>query len=71
MRKYYAVKRASDVPQFDTTGGDIVDEVRKKVVESPYEIECPTCKNRFMAKAGLNICPHCKDEVELQLNINF
>lgn len=36
-----------------------------------YDVECPHCHKNFDAQPGINICPHCRNEVNLNLDIKF
>lgn len=36
-----------------------------------YEVECPHCHSKFVARSGQNLCPHCHNAVSLDLDIKF
>lgn len=47
---------------------EIADE---ELRDSEYDIECPFCHKPFSAKEGLNTCPHCNEQVNLNLDIDI
>ncbi|MGX7394031.1 zinc ribbon domain-containing protein [Carnobacterium mobile] len=32
-----------------------------------FEVKCPNCGKQFKAKVGLNLCPHCKKEIDFKI----
>ena len=49
----------------------LLNSVRGSALKGTYDVDCPHCKKKFSAHSGLNRCPHCGEEVDLKLNINF
>lgn len=49
----------------------LLNSARNSVLLGTYDVICPHCKITFKAKNGTNICPNCKKNVNLKLNINF
>ncbi|TYS67021.1 hypothetical protein FZC76_15955 [Sutcliffiella horikoshii] len=39
-----------------------------KLRNSGVNRECPHCKKVITMKTGLNVCPYCKNKIDLQVN---
>lgn len=71
MAKKYNIGSKSDMRRFkrDLTK-DIQSMANKAIYNSKYSISCPNCHSQFQAKAGKNICPFCRESIDLQINID-
>lgn len=49
----------------------ILSEVSKNKDKIPVEIDCPECGKPYEAFAGLNTCPHCGAELDLDIKVDF
>lgn len=72
MGKTYNIGSKSDMHKFER---DIMASVKKQAANSlysqSYEIKCSNCGKSFSAYPGSNVCPYCRNSVELELNIDF
>lgn len=50
---------------------EILSNVSKNVGKIPIEVDCPECGKKYEAFAGLNTCPHCGTELNLDVDIDF
>ncbi len=50
---------------------EILSEVSRNKDKIPIEIDCPECGKQYEAFAGLNTCPHCGAEVNLDVKVDF
>ncbi|MCH5298117.1 MAG: hypothetical protein J1E85_10685 [Ruminococcus sp.] len=72
MTKKYNLSSKSDMRKFERDiKNSLLDSARNSVRQRTYDVICPHCKMPFKAKSGKNICPNCKNNVDLHLNINF
>lgn len=55
----------------DEIMSDIKDQLKESLLSDSYDVECPHCGKMFDAYPGNNICPHCENEVVLDLDINI
>ena len=47
-------------------------EIAKKQIEKrQYKATCPKCNSEITVSAGKNICPFCKHNFDVKLDINF
>lgn len=72
MSKTFNLGSASDMRRFER---ELMKSVQKEVTNSLhseyFDVQCPHCNCTFPARSGSNICPVCRNTVELNLNINF
>ena len=47
------------------------EAARKKVLNMNFETNCPHCHCLVTIPKGKSICPFCKKEIDLSVNINF
>lgn len=72
MTKTFNLNSKSDMNKFKNHLLDQVHDIAKNNLSSrTYDIECPKCKYSFSAIKGLNVCPYCQNEIDLQLEFNF
>jgi len=50
---------------------EILSQVSRNKDQIPIEIECPECGQKYEAFAGLNTCPHCGAQTDLDVKVNF
>ena len=50
---------------------DLKKQTGKTLKSNSYDIKCPHCEKVFSAKSGHNVCPHCRNDVTLNLDINL
>lgn len=50
---------------------EILSEVKKNIDKIPIEVECSECGKKYEAFAGLNTCPHCGAQLNLDVDVNF
>lgn len=75
----YCRKEVNTVSNFNSDLKKLLKESEKtaleeasKIIEGDtYDVECPYCNKEFEARQGKNICPHCEETVELNLEINL
>lgn len=68
----YNLNSNSDMRKFTKDlENSILDSARNSALKGTYDVDCPRCKKKFTAHSGLNVCPYCKEEIDLKLNINF
>ena len=46
-------------------------DIKNTYSKKSFDIQCPKCNQSFSAKKGFNICPNCKNEVNLELDFDF
>lgn len=72
MKKTYNLSSKSDVRRFSKDLKKLVlDNVREQALKQSVEIVCPHCKTEFSAYNGRNICPFCKQVIDLTMNLDF
>lgn len=68
----YNLNRASDMRKFQR---DIENAAKYKAAEaiskSAIPIECPFCRAKFEACAGVVLCPKCGEKIDLKINFKF
>lgn len=71
MPKFDLTKK-SDVKKLEKhLRNQAYDIARNELSTRTYEIACTKCNLRFHAKKGLNICPYCGNEINVELDFNF
>lgn len=72
MGKKYNISSKSDMRRFER---DLTNKVQSLATETlqkqTYDVTCPHCQATFGAQSGRNICPSCRNNVDLNLNIKF
>lgn len=72
MGKRYNISSSSDMRKFSRDlERSVMDMARNAVYDQSFSNECPHCKSTFNASSGMNICPFCRNQVDLKLNIKF
>ena len=64
---------------FESDMAKLLDEIKENTIEdakanvegNAFMVECPYCNKEFEAYKGKNICPHCKETVEVNLKFDF
>lgn len=44
-----------------------VQDVPKRILNSEHDYVCPKCGKKIVIKIGMNICPECNQEINLEL----
>lgn len=72
MARKYNLNSASDMRRFQK---DLTNQVESIAVNSLYQrsynITCPHCSAQISIPPGKSFCPVCRNEINLDLNINF
>ena len=72
MGKKYNIGSKSDMRRFERDLNKQVKSMAADAIQSQsYNVTCPHCSSSFRAHAGKNVCPACRNTVDLSLNINF
>ena len=72
MSKKYNISSSSDMRRFSRDLKKSVSDMARDAVNSmEFDIECPHCNSRVSMHSGLNICPFCRKEVQVNLNTDF
>lgn len=70
MARKYNLGKRSDMRRFERDlRNDVMEQARTAVLNKPVSIDCPNCHRPISVHAGSNVCPFCKQLVELNLNI--
>ncbi len=68
----YDINKKSDMNKLFTDFKKQGLEIAKNQINArQYKIECPQCKAKITVKSGSNICPFCKHNFDVKLDINF
>lgn len=69
MGKKYDLSHSSDMNRFlNDLNNSVVSMAHSAAYNMNYDIECPHCHNHFQASAGINFCPICQKQVDVNLN---
>lgn len=72
MAKKYNLGSSSDMRRLNRDlKKSVQDMARDAVVSMEFDVECPHCNSTVSMHSGLNICPICQKEVDVNLDINF
>lgn len=72
MGKKYNLSSSSDMRRFSRDlEKTIMDKALNAVDTMDFNIACPHCNSMVSMHSGLNICPFCHNEVNVELNTNF
>ena len=70
MAKNYDITSKSDMDRFTKDlMADIMDIATEEVRHMTYTVNCPVCGCELEAIPGHNTCPKCKEDIELNLEI--
>lgn len=70
MPRKYNLGSKSDMRRFERDlKKSVMDQAKSSIMHNTHEITCPNCGNKFNARIGSNICPHCKKSIDLQLDM--
>ncbi len=71
MGKKYNLSSSSDMRRFSR---DLEKKVTTMAMEKAstmsFQHACPHCMNMVAVHAGLNICPFCHKQINVELNFN-
>lgn len=72
MAKKFNLSSKSDMRKLEKSlMNDAKSMARKKAESMTFDVNCPHCSKPFKAHKGSNICPFCKNEVDMNLEFNF
>ena len=72
MGRTYNLGSSSDMKRFTRDlKKSVMNQARSAVYDMDFDVECPHCKSNFKAHSGMNFCPICRNQVNVNLNINF
>jgi len=72
MSKNYDLSKKSDMRNFQKDlEQTVLNRAKSSLSSKKINIKCPKCHNAITASAGSNICPFCKNEINLKLDIHF
>lgn len=72
MGKSYNLGSTSDMRRFSKDlEKNIMNKARNAVHDMDFDVECPHCKQHFQAHSGMNFCPFCQKQVDVNLDIQF
>lgn len=72
MAKTFNLNNKSDMNKFSKhLINQVHDAAKNNISARTFNVECPKCKNSFLAIKGINICPYCQNEIDLELEFNF
>ena len=49
---------------------DLMNSIRNEIESNGHEVECPKCHTTFMAYQGVNVCPSCKEKIDLRIEFD-
>ncbi len=72
MAKKYDIGSSSDMRRFtEDLQSTVMDKARQHVLTRNYDISCPHCKASVSVPVGKSVCPLCRKEINLNLDIHF
>ena len=72
MGNTYNLGNSSDMKRFSQVLEEsIMDFAKEAAYDMDFDVECPHCNKISTMHPGLNVCPFCKNEVNLELDIDF
>lgn len=72
MAKKYNLGSSSDMKRFQRDITNAAENmVRKAANDMEIEVECPNCHTRISAHSGMNFCPVCRQQIDVDLDIHF
>lgn len=67
--KHYKLNNKASMKRFEK---DLLNEAIKAAQNSTeFDIECPDCNKTFKAYNGLNTCPYCGKQVQLDVEVEL
>lgn len=48
---------------------EVMDAAREEIEEKGVEIDCPHCGKPITVFPGSNICPHCQNDINVNLDL--
>lgn len=76
MGRKYNLAKKSDMRRFvrdleKDVRNTAQEAVKKEAYNRKYDISCPHCQESISVPPGKSICPNCKKEITLTLDIDF
>lgn len=72
MKNTYKLSSKSDMKQFNK---DLEKRIKSAAIEEAmgrtYDVTCPTCGASVKVPTGKSLCPQCRKEIDLQLDIKI
>lgn len=72
MPKKFHLGKSSDMRKFQKTlENNMMDIARKSIENRKYETICPHCQAKIFVSSGKNLCPSCKNEIDVNLKLDI
>lgn len=72
MTKKYNISSKSDMRRFERDLSNKVQSMTYNTLQNrTYDVTCPHCHASIQVHPGKSMCPFCRKEIDLKLNINF
>ena len=72
MARTYDLFKKSDMNRLQRDlMSDIKGSVRKQAMSMKYDTTCPHCNRSIAVAAGGNICPFCRNGIDLNIKFDF
>ena len=72
MTKKYDISNKSDMRNLvRDIKSTAMNEIKEQVLNMSYPVTCPNCKAAVSIPPGLNYCPICRAEINLNLSTDF
>lgn len=71
MQRKYNISKKSDMRRLEKDlKQSIMQQAENTVMKRPYTFSCPHCNRKVSAPPGMSICPFCRKEINLKLDIH-
>ena len=72
MAKKYDIMKKSDMNRFKRDlMKDITGSIRNQAMKMKHSAKCPHCDHSVAVSAGSNICPYCRNGINLNIKFDF
>ena len=71
MGKKYNLGSSSDMKRFTRDLENITNAAINHAHTMDFEATCPQCNARVSLHSGLNFCPFCQNQINVELDIHF
>lgn len=72
MSKKYNLGSNSDMRRFmKDLEKQIYSNAEQQIYSQTYAVDCPHCHNKVSVKPGSSLCPFCRNQIKLNLNIKY
>lgn len=71
MARKYNLSSKSDMRRFSKDlEKTIMDKATSAIKKGKYDVSCPHCQITVKVPVGKSLCPKCRKQIDLTLNIN-